>query len=168
MLLRPFSAATIGAVMLMPLGCASSTETGSPVDDTGIEVVGAEDDGDPIPENKLMFDCKPGKSAPHPLIQILKVELPPDEIDPDEQDVVIETNNVEEGTAGICSRRPFEDDPTSVRFACVSTNERLRIYWPADAQGGAKPPTTTAQVEIREAWLFWTKNYTATCEFKTL
>lgn len=168
MLMRSLSLSALAAAAILPFGCTTNIGAKPPTVDGGIEVARTEDDGDPIPEDKVLFACKPGKLAPHPQLQILKVELTPEEVEPDEQEVVIEINHVEAGIAGTCRHRPFEDDPNSVRFACVSSNDRLRIYWPVDAATAGKLPTSSAPVEIREAWLFWTKSYTATCEPKAL
>jgi hypothetical protein len=104
------------------------------------------------------------------LLQVFRIEEDDPEAsdpqEPEETEVVIETNHVEQGMSGTCMRRPHEDDPNSVRFACVSADARLRMYWPADAQAGKMPEG--GQVEIKESWLFWTKNYTATCTLKAL
>jgi hypothetical protein len=130
-------------------------------------------------DGKLLFDCQAGPDAPHAALQILvpTVDLAGAPLDlsdvddepvlpsaagepTDEEAVVIVTNRRGPGTGGHCATRT---DPRAggARYGCATADGKLELAWPA-----GKGPAASAEVEVKEAWLFGAKRYKAVCAKK--
>lgn len=132
-------------------------------------------------DEKALYSCLLPVGAPHKRIDVLEVTMTPEELasakaaeqeaaaeSPAETDdattleksVRISVYELEDGAEGHCFRRL-----DSGRYQCQTYDGNLHLEWPA---GSARDPEPAgpASVQIKEKWLFGTKEYSADCSRK--